>query len=222
MPKPSKSKSSKAAKDKPSAKKQPRAAKPTLVPKTSHPAKTSRPAKKVTAPRRSPRAARRAPAPPRILTISAVAERLKLTPRRIQQLVAEGMPRVTRGKYDADQVLDWYIARLEGQLAGQRGDDADYNYKDEQARDRAAAADLKELKVALQRAELVSIADVEKEITDLVVTTKAAVMAAPARAAPKCIGLEALAIKAVLDDELKQALTKLATRLGPLPEDAAS
>ena len=155
------------------------------------------------------------PATPRILGISAIAARLKLTPRRIQQLVAEGMPRISRGKYDLDQALDWYIARLERQLAGETDEDGETTYNKERSRDRAAAADLKELKIAQQRRELVAVSDVEKELTDLVITVKASVLAVPPRLAPKLVGLEALAVQGALEEELKQALTKLSQHENP-------
>ena len=155
----------------------------------------------------------RPPAPERIVGISAIAERLKLTPRRVQQMVSEGLPRLGRGKYDLDQVLDWYIARLELQLAGGVADDVDgSSYARERKREKAAAADLKELTVAQRRRELVAIADVEQAMTDLVVTTKAAVLAVAPRIAPKLVGLEALAIQDALGEELKQALSKLSER----------
>jgi phage terminase Nu1 subunit (DNA packaging protein) len=124
------------------------------------------------------------------------------------------LPKITRGKYDVDRVLDWYISRLERQLAGGGDDDVDggASYNRERMRDRAAAADLKELQVATRRRELVAIAAVEKEITDLVITTKASVMAVPPRIAPRLVGLEALAIQEALGEELEQALTKLSER----------
>src|ERR1051325_4533894 len=87
----------------------------------------------------------------RLVGINEVALRLKLTPRRVQQLVGEGLPRAARGRYDLDKVLDWYIARLEKQLAGGSDEESALDYNDQRARDRAAAADLKEIKVAQQR-----------------------------------------------------------------------
>jgi hypothetical protein len=50
---------------------------------------------------------------PRLVGIAHIAERLRLTPRRIQELVGEGLPRVTHSRYAVDAVLDWYFAKLE-------------------------------------------------------------------------------------------------------------
>jgi phage terminase Nu1 subunit (DNA packaging protein) len=148
----------------------------------------------------------------RLANITAIAERLKLTPRRIQQLVGEGLPRVTRGKYDVDQVLDWYIAKLEKQLAGETDENgATARRYNEELRLISARADEQELELAQKRAELVSIADVEKEMTDLVATTKARILTVPARLAPDLLGEESrVMVQAKLEKALKEALAHLA------------
>jgi phage terminase Nu1 subunit (DNA packaging protein) len=150
----------------------------------------------------------------RVVGIAKIAERLKLTPRRVQQLVGEGLPREARGKYDLDQVLDWYIARLERQLAGDNDEEGETSYNKERARDRAASADLKEIKLARERRELVAIADVEKVMADLVVTTKASILAVPARISASLVGADAALIREKLDHELQSALLKLASNPG--------
>jgi phage terminase Nu1 subunit (DNA packaging protein) len=149
---------------------------------------------------------------PRLVGISAISERLKLTPRRIQQLAGEGLPRVTRGKYDVDAVLDWYIAKLERQLAGETDEEGELakRYKEE-LRLLSARADEQELDLAARRRELVSIADVEKEMTDLVATTKARILTVPARVAPDLIGEQSrVMVQAKLEKALKEALAHLA------------
>jgi phage terminase Nu1 subunit (DNA packaging protein) len=148
----------------------------------------------------------------RLANITAIAERLKLTPRRIQQLVGEGLPRVTRGKYDVDQVLDWYIEKLEKQLAGETDENgAAAKRYNEELRLISARADEQELNLAARRRELVAIADVEKEMTDLVATTKARILTVPARVAPDLIGEQSrVMVQAKLEKALKEALAHLA------------
>jgi phage terminase Nu1 subunit (DNA packaging protein) len=151
----------------------------------------------------------------RVLGINAVAERLKLTPRRVQQLVAEkpeGLPKEGRGRYDIDKVLDWYIAKLERQLAGESDEEGSIGYNKERARDRAAAADLRELSLAERRGQLIAIPDVEKAMTDLVVSTKAAILSVPGRVALSLVGSDAGAIREKLEHELEAALSKLSGR----------
>jgi phage terminase Nu1 subunit (DNA packaging protein) len=152
------------------------------------------------------------PPTPRLVGIAAISERLKLTPRRIQQLAGEGLPRVTRGKYDVDAVLDWYIAKLERQLAGETDEEGELakRYKEE-LRLLSARADEQELDLAARRRELVSIADVEKEMTDLVATTKARILTVPARVAPDLIGEQSrVMVQAKFEKAIKEALSHLA------------
>jgi phage terminase Nu1 subunit (DNA packaging protein) len=163
--------------------------------------------------------ARRRPTPapskpkPRLVGIAHVAERLRLTPRRIQQLVGEGLPRVTRAKYDVDAVLDWYIAKLEKQLAGESDEDADnVSQRKHELRLLAAKADLEELDLATKRRDLVAIADVEKAHTDLVITTKARILAVPARVAADLVGEQSRVMaQAKVEKALKEALSHLAS-----------
>jgi len=157
-----------------------------------------------------PKASR--PLKPRLVGIAAIAERLRLTPRRIQQLVGEGLPRVTRGKYDVDAVLDWYIARLERQLAGETDEDGETEKRySEELRLLSARADMQELDLASHRRELVSIADVEKQMTDLVITTKARILTVPARIAPDLLGEQSrVMLQAKIEKSLKEALSHLA------------
>ena len=147
----------------------------------------------------------------RLVGIATIAERLRLTPRRIQQLAGEGLPRVTRGKYDVDAVLDWYIARLERQLAGEIDEDGAVQQKEiEELRLLSARADMQELDLASQRRELVSIADVEKKMTDLVITTKARILTVPARVAPELLGEQSrVMLQAKIEKALKEALSHL-------------
>jgi phage terminase Nu1 subunit (DNA packaging protein) len=149
---------------------------------------------------------------PRLVGIAAIAERLRLTPRRIQQLAGEGLPRVTRGKYDVDAVLDWYIAKLERQLARQTDEDGDIAMRErEELRMISAKADLQEIELAGKRRELVAIGDVEKQMTDLVITTKARIMTVPARVAPELLGEQSrVMVQAKIEKAIKEALSHLA------------
>lgn len=148
----------------------------------------------------------------RIVNINELAARLHITPRRVQQLVSEGLPREARGRYDLDRVLDWYIQKLERQIAGESDEEGSIGYNKERARDRAASADMKELRLAQDRRELVSIADAEKAMTDLVVSTKAKILAVPARISLNLVGADPTTIRESLEKELLGALAELAKR----------
>jgi len=45
-------------------------------------------------------------------TVDDIAAVLQLTPRRVQQLVHQGMPRARRGCYDLEQCCAWHFERL--------------------------------------------------------------------------------------------------------------
>ena len=109
-------------------------------------------------------------------------------------------------------MLDWYIARLEGQLARQTDEDGELAKRGkEEMRLLSARADLNELDLASKRRELVSIADVEKQMTDLVITTKARILAVPARVAPDLLGEQSrVMLQAKIEKSLKEALSHLA------------
>ena len=58
-----------------------------------------------------------------LVTVGKLAKIMKLSPRRIQQLVDEGMPRDARGKYDAEVCLTWYVDFLKESSAGGSGNE---------------------------------------------------------------------------------------------------
>ena len=119
-----------------------------------------------------------------IVDVGKVAQALNLTPQRVQQLAKEGMPRETRGKYDLGKCMLWYIRYLQACLEKKSVPMADGGYageREERVRLLRAEAELKEIELAKERSQLIALSDVEAEMTDLVLTTKARIMAIPAR-----------------------------------------
>jgi len=116
--------------------------------------------------------------------VHKVAAFLNVTPRRVQQLVKEGMPRGARGQYDPIKCGAWYVRFLQAAIEKKTipsGDGGYVTLKEERTRLIRAKAELKQIEVAKRRGLLVSLADVEKEMTDLVLTTKARILAIPAQ-----------------------------------------
>jgi len=149
------------------------------------------------------------------VTIRQVAEILNLTPRRVQQLVQEGLPLKVRGKYDQDLCVGWYIrylqALVEKKIILDSGGAVLANERDERLRLLRADADLREIELARKRGQLVAIEDVEHEMTDLILVTKARVLAVGARVAPELVGeTSRVMIQAVIEKAHKEALTQLA------------
>jgi len=145
--------------------------------------------------------------------VTKVASALNLSTQRVQQLVKEGMPRESRGQYDPVKCMLWYIrylqnalekraVPLEGGFVGER---------EERVRLLRADADLREMELAKERGLMVSIYDVERVMTDLVLTTRARIMAIPPRLAPELVGeTSRVMIQAKLEKACKESLAYLA------------
>jgi len=91
---------------------------------------------------------------------------------------------------------------LDGGFVGER---------DERVRLLLAEANLKEIELAKQRSQLIALDDVEQAMTDLVLTTKARIMASPPRLSPELVGeTSRVMIQANLEKACQEALAYLA------------
>lgn len=151
-----------------------------------------------------------------LVDVGRVAQALNLHERRVQQLVKEGLPREGRGQYDAVKCMLWYVrylqALIEKKAVSLAPSGAVYaSEREERVRLLRADADMREIELAKERSQLVAIEDVEKEMTDLVLTTKARMMAIPPRIAPELLGeTSRVMIQAKLEKAFKEALSHLA------------
>lgn len=154
----------------------------------------------------------------RIVTVNAesLAVFMNLTKQRVHQLVAEGLPRKLRGKYDLDECARWYIRYLQAAIEKKKIPLEEGAYASEQVervRNLRATADLREIELARERGQLVSIEDVEKEMSDLVLTTKARVMAVAPRLAPEILGeTSRVMAQAKIEKSLRESLSHLAAK----------
>jgi phage terminase Nu1 subunit (DNA packaging protein) len=153
----------------------------------------------------------------RIVSIKEIAVILNLTRSRIQQLVQEGLPKKLRGKYDQDECTGWYIrylqALVEKKAIVDEGGKVFASEREERLRLLRADADLREIELARERSELVSIDEVEREMTDLILTTKARIMAVGPRLAPELVGeTSRIMAHAKIEKALKDALLNLSER----------
>jgi phage terminase Nu1 subunit (DNA packaging protein) len=147
-----------------------------------------------------------------------IGRALALTEQRVHQLVKEGLPKEGRGQFDPVKCMLWYIRYLRAALQKKAVPTLDGGFvgeREERVRLLRADADLREMELAKERALYVSIADVEMEITDLVLTTKAQILSIPPRLAPELVGENSrLMIQAKLEKACKEALAYLAKRGG--------
>ncbi|MGA3295263.1 MAG: hypothetical protein ABSE45_14945 [Candidatus Acidiferrales bacterium] len=153
---------------------------------------------------------------PAIVNAEKLAAFFNLTKQRVHQLVAEGLPRELRGKYDREKCAQWYIRYLQAAIEKKAiplEPGAFATEQQEKVRNMRAAADLKEIDLAQRRGQLVAIDDVEREMTDLVLTTKARIMSVPARLAPELLGeTSRVMAQAKIEKALKEALVQLASK----------
>jgi phage terminase Nu1 subunit (DNA packaging protein) len=154
---------------------------------------------------------------PRVMGIKEIAVILNLTTSRIQQLVQEGLPKKLRGKYDQDVCVGWYIrylqALVEKKALVDEGGKIFASEREERLRLLRADADLREIELARERSELVSIDEVERELADLILTTKARVMAVAPRLAPELVGeTSRVMVHAKIEKALSDALLNLSKR----------
>jgi phage terminase Nu1 subunit (DNA packaging protein) len=142
-----------------------------------------------------------------------IARALNLTESRVHQLVREGLPKEGRGQFDPLKCLHFYIRYLQNKIEQKTMPTLDGDEGERAARIRIlrAQADEKEMQLAKLRSQLVAVHDVEKAISDLVLTTTAHIMEIPARLAPELVGEESqMMIHAKLDTAIRQVLSRLA------------
>jgi phage terminase Nu1 subunit (DNA packaging protein) len=151
--------------------------------------------------------------------VTKVASALNLDERRVQQLVKKGMPRETRGQYDPVKCMLWYIRYLQQALEKKAVPTLDGGFvgeREERVRLLRSQADLSEIELSKERGQLVAIQDVEKAMTDLVLTTKARIMAVAPRLAPDLLGeTSRVMVHAKIEKALKEALLNLSKREAP-------
>lgn len=99
--------------------------------------------------------------------IEQLAKVLNLTPRRVQQLVGEGMPRSARGAYDLGNCMSWYIRYLQKALetrsSGTEGSGIT-NLMTQRTRQAQESAERMQMANLKARGEVVLIADVQQKI----------------------------------------------------------
>jgi phage terminase Nu1 subunit (DNA packaging protein) len=151
-----------------------------------------------------------------IVDAGKVANALNLTETRIHQLVKEGLPKEGRGQFDPVKCMLWYIRYLQNLLEKKAVPTLDGGFvgeREERVRLLRADADLREMELAKERGLVVSIDDVEQEMTDLILTTKARIMAVAPRLAADLVGEDSrLIVHGKIEKALKEALLQLSKR----------
>lgn len=144
------------------------------------------------------------------VSVELIAERLNLTPRRVQQLSAEGvLPKSADGLYDLIGCYEGYIRYLQVRVYGRDtlGEDAQHH----KTRLLKAQADERELEVARRLGLVVDIEAAAGLLTGVIGASRAKLLALPTKLAPQMIGVEsAREVRALLEEEIHGALNELA------------
>jgi len=120
----------------------------------------------------------------RSYSVDDIARLLKLTPRRVQQLTAEGMiPKEERGRYRLEPAVHGYIDFLRGKL-GSEGRAAD-SFSTQRARLYQARADIAEVERARLAGDLLPADEIEAPWVDMIAIVKTGLLAIPAKMAPR-------------------------------------
>jgi phage terminase Nu1 subunit (DNA packaging protein) len=153
--------------------------------------------------------------------VAMLSDLLGITPRRIQQLTEEGMPKQQHGKYNVTACTKWYIQYLRGQLAKRQDDavrDETIHWTRERTRLAREQAETSALKNAELRGELVSVEILKQRLGHVFANIRQNTLSLASKIAPECEGRSTPEIKSVIDREARRLLEGLATfDLGKLP-----
>jgi len=146
---------------------------------------------------------------PTTFPLDFISKLLDLTPRRVQQLSAEGViPKAERGQYELVPAIQGYIRYLKERSikADTSGDD----YNAHRTRLTKARADLAEMEKEQIREQLIPAGDVERAWIDVSQNMRQKLLAFPQRVAPEVYAAEKLIeVKSILKDNIYDALKEI-------------
>ena len=144
--------------------------------------------------------------------VQAVAKALNLTPRRVQQLKAEGMPSIGRGQYELGPCMAWYIRYLQSKL-DKLGPNTNPDTPDllaEKTRLAREQGDKLAIENSIKRGELVYVSEVVSTWSNHIASCRAKLLGLPTKVAPQLVNqTNANAIAGKLRDEIDAALYEL-------------
>ena len=148
-----------------------------------------------------------------IVTIAQLGENLNLRERRLYQLKAEGLPRVSPGRYDLRACLRWYVRYLQRKIAERAnppGTSATAAVGVAKNTILAIEVELKQIELAEKREQLVSIEKVKKDVHAIVREIRRRFAELPGKLTAEVLGETDLAVSQMLIDRtLKRTLTTL-------------
>ena len=157
-----------------------------------------------------------------LVSVDQLAKAMNIGSRRVQQLVADGMPKATRGRYDLVPCLEWYVRFLQRAIEQRQpltGRAANDCVKRERARLLHAQVQKAERQNLIASGEVVPFEVMRARLSNMIVTARQNLLNLPARVAPQLEGELRLVIKEKLRAEIYAALAALAVNAnGSHPE----
>lgn len=155
----------------------------------------------------------------RIVNQREMAEILDVSAKSVSLWQREGLPIAletengVENQYDTGAVIRWYVAREVAKATGE-------SEKDRLAR---LQGDKIELEIAEKRRELIPASEIEPAWIGQVLAAREALLTIPARVAPLLAHMDsAEAMRDLLDEQIEDALTKLAATDGERRIDPAA
>ncbi len=147
------------------------------------------------------------PSPPQTYPVQAIARLLKLSERRVQQLVKDGiLPRPVKGEYDAINCVHAYIDYLKKLISGS----GELSLTDERTRLTKYQADLAELDLRRAHGEVIGTEDAMRIWSEVVMAVRQRLLALPTRMAPLVVNCQSIPeVKARLDVAITEVLGEL-------------
>lgn len=147
------------------------------------------------------------------VTVSSavMASLLSVTDRRIRDLAQEGiLVRVKRGRYDLAQSIKNYILHLKTNNDIKEVKDENLDWDKERALHEIIKREKTELQVKVMKGELHYSEDVEKVMTDMIITFRNKIMSIGSKIAPMVIARTDLnSIEDIITNECVSALEEL-------------
>ena len=145
--------------------------------------------------------------PPQTYPVQAIARLLKLSERRVQQLVKDGiLPRPVKGEYGAIDCVHAYIDYLKKLISGS----GELSLTDERTRLTKYQADLAELDLRRAHGEVILTREAMRLWSDVVMAVRQRLLGLPTRMAPLLVNCPSIPeVKSRLDLAITEVLGEL-------------
>lgn len=156
--------------------------------------------------------------------VETVARALNLSPRRVQQLAAEGLPRIGKGEYDLGACMAWYIKYLQRIIEQRARDDGTSvsTLTSERIRGAREAADKAAIDNRRRRGELVETEFVGALLRDIAADISARLEGLPGRLANAIDGIDPTERRARFLAECREIRSGIAVHVAKLAEHGAA